>query len=123
LIIRRAQATAYILDHVKISIRDGELLVGNRTVRPRSGILSPEMDPYWIMDEIDTIDTRPQDQFVFTEADKATYRNVLLPYWQGRSMKDFINAKMTPEVKGALADRVIKLSRSNNRIMISLKQP
>lgn len=113
LIIRRAQATAYILDHVKISIRDGELLVGNRTVRPRSGILSPEMDPYWIMDEIDTIDTRPQDQFVFTEADKATYRNVLLPYWQGRSMKDFINAKMTPEVKGALADRVIKLNQTD----------
>lgn len=113
LIIRRAKATAYILDHVKISIRDGELLVGNRTVRPRSGILSPEMDPYWIMDEIDTIATRPQDQFEFTEADKATYRNVLLPYWQGRSMKDFINAKLTPEVKGALDDRVIKLNQTD----------
>lgn len=113
LIMRRAKATAYILDHVKISIRDGELLVGNRTVRPRSGILSPEMDPYWIMDEIDTIATRPQDQFEFTEADKATYRNVLLPYWQGRSMKDFINAKLTPEVKGALDDRVIKLNQTD----------
>ncbi|WP_125708676.1 formate C-acetyltransferase [Lacticaseibacillus porcinae] len=113
LILRRAQATAYILDHVKISIRDGELLVGNRTVRPRSGILSPEMDPYWIMDEIDTIATRPQDQFEFTETDKATYRKVLLPYWQGRSMKDFINAKLTPEVKGALDDRVIKLNQTD----------
>lgn len=113
LIMRRAKATAYILDHVKISIRDGELLVGNRTVRPRSGILSPEMDPYWIMDEIDTIATRPQDQFEFTEADKATYRNVLLPYWQGRSMKDFINAKLTPEVKGALDNRVIKLNQTD----------
>ncbi len=45
-IIRRAKAVAHILANVKISIRAGELLVGNRTVRPRSGILSPEMDPY-----------------------------------------------------------------------------
>lgn len=69
-IIRRAKAVAHILEKVEISIREGELLVGNRTVRPRSGILSPEMDPYWIMQEIDTIASRPQDQFEFTEADK-----------------------------------------------------
>lgn len=112
-ILRRAKATAYILDHVNISIRPGELLVGNRTVRPRSGILSPEMDPYWIMAEIDTIATRPQDQFEFTEADKATYRHELLPYWQNRSMKDFINKRLTKDVQDALDERVIKLNQTD----------
>lgn len=112
-IIRRAKATAYILDQVKISIRPGELLVGNRTIRPRSGILSPEMDPYWIMKEIDTIATRPQDQFEFTDEDKKIYQEQLLPYWTDRSMKDFINAKITPEVKAAVDERVIKLNQTD----------
>ncbi|VDG20107.1 glycyl radical enzyme [Lactobacillus casei] [Lactiplantibacillus mudanjiangensis] len=112
-IIRRAKATAYIMDHVEISIRPEELLCGNRTVRPRSGILSPEMDPYWIMQEIDTIGTRPQDQFEFTTADRQYYRENLLPYWSGQSMKDFINAKITPEVKAAEDDLVIKLNQTD----------
>ncbi|MFX3617368.1 MAG: formate C-acetyltransferase [Sporolactobacillus sp.] len=112
-IIRRAKATAYILDHVKISIRPWELLVGNRTVSPRNGILSPEMDPYWIMQEIDTIQERPQDAFDFTESDKKIYREQLLPYWSGRSMKDFINGKISGDAKQALDDLVIKLNQTD----------
>lgn len=112
-LMRRAKATAYIMDHVQISIRPGELLVGNRTVRPRSGILSPEMDPYWIMAEIETIDHRPQDQFEFTPADQAYYRQQLLPYWTHRSMKDFINAKITPDVQAAEDELVIKLNQTD----------
>ncbi|WP_010632420.1 formate C-acetyltransferase [Sporolactobacillus vineae] len=112
-IIRRAKATAYILDHVAISIRPGELLAGNRTIAPRSGILSPEMDPYWIMEEIDTIHNRPQDAFEFTEEDKKIYRDQLLPYWSGRSMKDFINGKITSDAKKAVDDRVIKLNQTD----------
>ncbi|MEO1773167.1 formate C-acetyltransferase [Candidatus Enterococcus ferrettii] len=112
-IIRRAKAVAHILAKTSITIREGELLVGNRTVRPRSGIVSPEMDPYWILKEIDTIATRPQDQFEFTEADKAVYRQKLYPYWEGRSMKDFINGQLTDEVKTALKDEVFKLNQTD----------
>lgn len=112
-ILRRAKAVAHILANVEISIRTGELLVGNRTVRPRSGILSPEMDPYWIMREIDTIATRPQDQFDFTEADKKIYREELYPYWEKRSMKDFINGELTEEVTNALKDDVFKLNQTD----------
>ena len=112
-ILRRAKAVAHILANIEISIREGELLVGNRTVRPRSGILSPEMDPYWIMQEIDTIATRPQDQFEFTEADKKVYREELYPYWEKRSMKDFINSELTDEVKIALKDDVFILNQTD----------
>lgn len=112
-ILRRAKAVCHILDQVAISIREGELLVGNRTIRPRSGILSPEMDPYWIMKEIDSIATRPQDQFEFTEADKKIYREQLYPYWAGRSMKDFINSQLTDEVNQALTEEVFKLNQTD----------
>ena len=38
-ILRRAKATAHILDHVEIAIRDEELIAGNRTVKPRAGMM------------------------------------------------------------------------------------
>lgn len=113
LIIRRAKATSNILDKVQISIRPGELIVGNLTVRPRSGILSPEMDPYWIMKEIDTIDHRPQDQFEFTESDKKYYKENLYPYWSGQSMKDYITKKFPKDVQKAIDDRVIHINQTD----------
>ncbi|HDS5785757.1 TPA: formate C-acetyltransferase [Escherichia coli] len=100
-IMRRAKATAYILEHVEISIRDEELIAGNRTVKPRAGIMSPEMDPYWLLKELDQFPTRPQDRFAISEEDKRIYREELFPYWEKRSMKDFINGQMTDEVKAA----------------------
>lgn len=112
-ILRRAKATEHILDNVEISIREGELLVGNRTVRPRSGILSPEMDPYWIMKEIDTIYARPQDQFDFTEEDKKIYKEQLYPYWENNSMKDIINSKITDDIKESVDKEVFQLNQTD----------
>jgi pyruvate formate-lyase len=112
-IIRRAKATAYILDHVKIAIRDEELIAGNRTVKPRAGIMSPEMDPYWLLKELDQFATRPQDRFDISEADKQTYREVLYPYWEKRSMKDFINSQMTDDVKAAVGTQIFSINQTD----------
>lgn len=112
-IIRRAKATAAVLAEVAISIRNGELLAGNRTIKPRSGIASPEMDPYWIEKELDTLENRPQDQFYISEEDKSFYREVLVPYWQGHSLKDYINSKLTEEVKQAQGTNIVKLNQTD----------
>lgn len=112
-IIRRAKATAYILDHVKIAIRDEELIAGNRTVKPRAGIMSPEMDPYWLLKELDQFATRPQDRFEISDEDKQTYRDVLYPYWENRSMKDFINSQMTDEVKTAVGTQIFSINQTD----------
>lgn len=112
-ILRRAKAAAYVLNNVNISIREGELIAGNRTKKPRSGIISPEMDPYWIKNELDTIATRPQDPFFISEEDKKTYLEELYPYWKNKSMKDFINSKISQEVKDAVGERVIQLNQTD----------
>lgn len=109
--IRRTKATAWVLDHVQISIRDDELIAGNRTIKPRAGIMSPEMDPYWLLKELDQFPTRPQDRFNISEEDKRIYREVLFPYWENRSMKDFINAQMTDEVKAAVSTQILASTR------------
>ena len=112
-ILRRAKATAYILDHVNIAIRDEELIAGNRTVKPRAGIMSPEMDPYWLLKELDQFATRPQDRFEISEEDKQIYRDVLYPYWEKRSMKDFINSQMTDEVKAAVGTQIFSVNQTD----------
>lgn len=112
-IMRRAKATAYILEHVEISIRDEELIAGNRTVKPRAGIMSPEMDPYWLLKELDQFPTRPQDRFAISEEDKRIYREELFPYWEKRSMKDFINGQMTDEVKAATSTQIFSINQTD----------
>lgn len=112
-IIRRAKATAYIMDHVEITINEGELIVGGRTVKPRSGIASPEMSPYWILEELDTLATRPQDQFSISEEDKAYFREQLFSYWDGRSLKNYVNSKMTDQVKKASKEGIVKINQTD----------
>jgi len=113
MMMRRAKATAYILDHVEIAIRDEELIAGNRTVKPRAGIVSPEMDPYWLLNELDHFPSRPQDRFAIDEQDKRTYRELLYPYWEKRSMKDFINSQMTDEVKEAVGTQIFSVNQTD----------
>ncbi|GAL09044.1 pyruvate formate-lyase [Vibrio astriarenae] len=112
-LIRRAKATAYVLDNVEISIREDELIAGNRTVKARAGIASPEMDPYWIEKELDIFASRPQDKFFISEQDKAIYRDELLTYWSERSMKDFINAQIPSEVKDAVAQKIFSVNQTD----------
>lgn len=111
--IRRAKATAWILDHVQISIRDDELIAGNRTIKPRAGIVSPEMDPYWLLNELDRFPVRPQDRFAISDEDKRIYREALFPYWEKRSMKDVINAQMTDEVKAAVRTQIFSINQTD----------
>ena len=112
-ILRRAKATAHILDHVEISIRADELIAGNRTVKPRAGIVSPEMDPYWLLKELEQFPTRPQDRFEISNEDKQIYREQLFPYWEKRSMKDFINEQMTDEVKTAVKTQIFNINQTD----------
>ena len=112
-ILRRAKATAHILDSVAISIREGEILAGNRTVKPRSGIMSPEMSPYWIYEERETLGTRPQDPFVFLPEDREEFEAVLYPYWKGKSLKDEIEGLIPQEVQAARQTKIVKLNQTD----------
>ena len=112
-IIRRAKALAHILLNVEISIREGEILAGNRTVRPRSGIASPEMSPYWIRDEIDSMHLRPQDKFYVLPEDKEYFLNELYPYWAGKSLKDLITPRLSQPVLDAIDSKIVSIHQTD----------
>lgn len=112
-IIKRARATENILNKIEISIKDNELIVGSRVTKPRSGILSPEMSPYWFLNEIDTIHNRPQDPFYLSKEDKTLYKEKIYPYWKGDSLKDYVNEKIPKDVKKATDLGIIKLNQTD----------
>ena len=112
-ILKRAKATANILDNVEIVINKGELIAGGRTKKYRSGIASPEMSPYWILDELDTMETRPQDQFYVSDKDKEFYRNELFSYWNGKSLKHFVDGQFSDVIKDAVEKKIVSLNQTD----------
>ena len=112
-VVRRALAVANVLAKHEIVIGNADLIVGNRSATPRAGVVSPEMSPYWIADELDEFPTRPQDRFQISEADKTEYREELLPYWSGRSLNDWYRAHLDADVAAAEADKVFSVAQTD----------
>ena len=112
-IIRRAKALQHVLANIEISIRAGEILAGNRTVRPRSGIASPEMSPYWIRDEIDSLYCRPQDSFFVRPEDKTFFLEELYPYWAGKSLKDLITPRLSEPVRESIETKIVSINQTD----------
>lgn len=112
-VMRRAKAFRRVLERHRIVIDGDDLLAGNRTEEPRAGVVSPEMSPYWILDELDEFPVRPQDTFDVSEEDKRTYREVLYPFWAGRSLNDWYRAHRPEEVAAAERDRVFAVAQTD----------
>ena len=48
-----------------------------------------------MVDEIDTIGTRPQDPFYISEEDKKIMREELFPFWKGKSVDEYCEDQYT----------------------------
>ena len=112
-ILRRAKALVHLLENHEIVIDQHDLFAGNRTREPRAGVLSPEMSPYWILDELDQFPVRPQDRFEMSEADKTLYRDQVYPFWAGQSLNDWYRAHLDPQVAEAQATKVFAVAQTD----------
>ncbi|WP_252198551.1 formate C-acetyltransferase/glycerol dehydratase family glycyl radical enzyme [Clostridium sp. MCC353] len=86
----RAWELREALRKISIEILPGELIVGNRCVGVRSGIVYPRCGLLWIEEELDTLPFREQDAFLVDEADAKAYREQILPYWRGHTLEERI---------------------------------
>ena len=75
--MQRAKVFEYILDNMKISIQDDELIVGSQTTSVRGVPVFPEYGAKWIINEIDLFNTRSTDPIIVTKEDKAELLPVL----------------------------------------------
>lgn len=87
-ILQNAMAFAESCRKMQIVIEDNELIVGNRTSSMRAGVVFPQMAVSWILKELDTIHTRPQDSFDIDEEDKDYIKTTLYDYWKDKSLEN-----------------------------------
>jgi len=107
---KRAISLAEAMRRLDISIDPDELIVGNRTTGVRSGVVFPEAGISWIDRELDTMATRPQDKFNVRPEDAATFRERILPYWQGKTLEDTLRAE-----DGPLLDAITRVVKINQK--------
>lgn len=98
--IFRARVLEYVLEHKKVEIRDGELLVGDQADRQRCCPLFPEYQSSngWLAEEIRNLEKRSKDPLDVTPEDKETILKYL-QYWDGKSLEDITNEIIDDEIK------------------------
>lgn len=98
--IRRALAFKYLLEKKKISINEGELIVGERGPAPKATPTYPEITTHSLID-LKTLNSRQKTSFSVSEKIKKLYQEEIIPFWKGKSIRDRIFAEMSPEWKDA----------------------
>ncbi|MCD4770677.1 MAG: formate C-acetyltransferase/glycerol dehydratase family glycyl radical enzyme, partial [Bacteroidales bacterium] len=94
--VRRARAFEYILANKEICINEGELIVGERGPRPKATPTYPEISLH-SLEDLKLLDTREKVFFKVDKESKRIYRDIIIPYWEGKSNRDKIMSSMTPE--------------------------
>ncbi|MCA1741727.1 MAG: formate C-acetyltransferase/glycerol dehydratase family glycyl radical enzyme, partial [Bacteroidales bacterium] len=94
--VLRARAFEYLLRNKAICINDGELIVGERGPAPKATPTYPEISLHSIKD-LDILNTREKVFFRVSDEVKKIYSEEIIPFWQGRSNRDRIMERMTPE--------------------------
>lgn len=94
--VLRARAFEYLLRNKAICINEGELIVGERGPAPKATPTYPEISLHSIRD-LEILDSREKVFFRVSDDVKKTYEEEIIPFWTGRSNRDRIMERMTPE--------------------------
>jgi len=94
--ILRALTFQHLLENKTICINEEELIVGERGTGPQATPTYPELCCHTVED-LEVINNRKTISFKVSEEVKRIQEETLIPYWQGRSMRDKIFNRMSPE--------------------------
>ncbi len=92
----RAMAFRHLLENEDIYLGTGELIVGEKGPRPKAAPTFPELCCHSLND-LRLLDSREKIPFAVDEAARQVYADSIVPFWQGRTMRELLFAEMTPE--------------------------
>ena len=108
---RKAQAFKDVCAQKTITIWDHELIVGCSGKMPRGGVLCADVCWSVLDKELETISNRPYDPFYISEEDKTKFKEVIKPYWQGRSNFEKWEAQAPQDIVDLKENAVIYIDR------------
>lgn len=85
--VMRAKAFYHLCKHKTIYIGDGELIVGERGPAPKATPTYPELTCHSIED-LQILNSRPKTNYDVDEECIRVYREKIIPFWRGRSIRD-----------------------------------
>ena len=100
--VMRAKSFLHLCQHKTIYIGDGELIVGERGPAPKLVPTFPELTCHSVED-LEILNSRPKTWYRVDDECIRTYRERIIPYWRGRSMRDKLFAELSQEWKDTYA--------------------
>ncbi len=98
--VTRALAFSHLMEHKRISILGDELIVGERGPAPKATPTYPELCCH-SMEDLEILDSREKTRFAVSEEARRVYRETIIPFWKGQSIRDRIFEEMTDQWKAA----------------------
>lgn len=92
----RALSFKFLLEHEDIYIDEDELIVGEKGDSPKASPTFPEQCCHTLSD-LDILNSRQKTPFSVSPETRQLYEERIIPFWQGRSMRELLFAEMTPE--------------------------
>ncbi|MCG8642746.1 MAG: hypothetical protein MI862_23670 [Desulfobacterales bacterium] len=109
--MRKAKAFKDVCAEKTVTIWDHELIVGCSGKMPRGGVLCADVCWSVLDKELDTISQRPYDPFYISEEDKKLFRQIIKPYWMGRSNFEKWEARAPADIVDLKENAVIYIDR------------
>ncbi len=94
--VMRAMVLKEYFSNKTLYLGDGELIVGEKGKDPQASPTFPELCCHSVEDMV-VMSERELVSFKTTEEDRKLQAEEIIPYWTGRSMREKILARMTPE--------------------------
>jgi formate C-acetyltransferase len=85
----RAKALEHLYRSQTVYIGDGELIVGERGPRPRAVSTYPELTCH-SEDDLRILNSRPRTRYLVDDDALRVYREKVIPFWRGRTMRERI---------------------------------
>ena len=94
--VLRAKSFYYLCEKKSIYLGEGELIVGERGPAPKLIPSYPELTCH-SLDDLRILNSRPKTSYRVDEACLKSYAETVIPYWEGRSLRDKIFEALPPE--------------------------
>jgi trans-4-hydroxy-L-proline dehydratase len=85
--VKRAKAFYHLMTNKKLCAMKGELIIGERGLFPKSTPTFPEISLHSIED-LEQLNDREKQYFIVDEETKKVYKEKIIPYWKGRTIRD-----------------------------------